>query len=569
MARCIPERLHAAQFQDSEAELLERLRFELSDEFIVIPCLEVPRQRGAIDSEADFVILHPRARLVLEVKGGEIGCQGGRWYRVRHGRRDSIAPPFFQARDNSYEVRDYLEKMCGKDSPEASVPFSHVNVFPDVDFNAQTFECPRERIVDRAELTDKPMSEIIERLLADAEARFRRHFPDRPLPEPLSDDQLLGVAQLLRPDLRLTSNLSATDMDLELIRLSASQLNALDLVKKNRRLRVTGGPGSGKTLLAVETCRRVRAAEPFAKIGLLCFNRHLGAHLADVVRREGMATVKAGSFYTHVDLALGDASDPAATDPAYFRDRVRRAVEVARGWVESQKFDLLVVDEGQDFRDDEQKLAFMDAALKGGLAGGRWWWFEDLDQILTPEAPLPPSAAGQALFAALDGAPEAVVERNWRNTEQIARAAAKVMGRTTQEGSGISGPAVVTATFQSGQEFATLEALLARVVLPQQGPEDIVVLSARGAGKECYAGRSSVAGLRLVPYDPSVPYEPGTLRTSTVFKFKGMESHAVVLVDLDSLATERERRKAYVGMSRAKYALYVLASPTAEQVMKA
>jgi len=569
MARCIPDRLHEVQYEESEAILLERLRFELPDEYIVIPCLEVPRQRGAIDSEADFVILHPRGRVILESKGGQIGCQGGRWYRLRQGRRESMAPPFFQARDNSYEVQDYLKRTCGKDAPEASCPFTHANAFPDVDFDAQTFECPRDRIVDRTELAERTMAEIVGRLLDDAERRFREHHPDRPLPPPLTDAQLLGVAQLLRPDLRLTSNLSATDMDLELIRLSASQIHALDLVRRNRRLRITGGPGSGKTLLAVETCRRVRAAEPYAKIGLLCFNRHLGAHLADVAGREGMVTVKAGSFYTHVDQVLGDASDPTAVDPAYFRARVARAIEAAQAWSEGQRFDLLVVDEGQDFRDDPAKLAFLDAALKGGLADGRWWWFEDLDQVLTPEAPGVPDGEAQACFAALAAAPEAVVERNWRNTEQIARAAAKVMGRAAPEGSGISGPAVTIATYRPGQEFATLEAMLQRIVLPQQAPEDVVLLSARGTGKESYAGERQVAGLRLVPYDPAVPYEQGTLRTSTVFKFKGMESHAAVLVDLDSVATERERRKAYVGMTRAKYALFVLAAPPAEQALKA
>jgi hypothetical protein len=568
MARCIPDRLHAVQFDEAEAELLERLRFELSDEYIVIPCLEVPRQRGAIDSEADFVILHPRGRLVLEVKGGEIGCQGGRWYRVRKGHRESIAPPFYQARDNSYEIREYLERLCGRESVEARMPFNQAMVFTDVDFNAQTFECPKERIVDRAELVAHTLAEIVGRLLDDGEARFRRHFPDRELPAPATDAQLLGVAQLLRPDLRLTSNLSATDMDLELIRLSASQLNALDLVKKNKRLRITGGPGSGKTLLAVETCRRERAATPFAKVGLLCFNRHLGSHLTDVAAREGLTTVRAGSFYAHIDQVLGDVSDAAATDPAYFRARVQRATEVALACPLEAKFDLLVIDEGQDLRDDASKLAFMDAILKGGLKDGRWWWFEDLDQILSPEESVLPSTAGQALFALLDGAPEAVVERNWRNTEQIARAAAKVMGRPAHEGSGISGPAVTTAAYQPGKELATLEAMMQHVVLHQQGPEDIVILSVRGAGKECYAGQATLAGLRLVPFDPSRPYVPGTLRTSTVFKFKGMESYAIVLADLDSLATERDRRKAYVGISRAKYALYILAAPAAEQALR-
>ena len=37
-----------------------------------------------------------------------------------------------------------------------------------------------------------------------------------------------------------------------------------------------------------------------------------------------------------------------------------------------------------------------------------------------------------------------------------------------------------------------------------------------------------------------------------------MESPVVVLTDLDKLDTPRDRRRAYVGMSRAKYALYLL-----------
>ena len=55
----------------------------------------------------------------------------------------------------------------------------------------------------------------------------------------------------------------------------------------------------------------------------------------------------------------------------------------------------------------------------------------------------------------------------------------------------------------------------------------------------------------------------GTIRTSTVFKFKGMESHVVILTDVDALTTTRDRRKAYVGMTRAKYDLYVLGQPEA------
>jgi len=77
-----------------------------------------------------------------------------------------------------------------------------------------------------------------------------------------------------------------------------------------------------------------------------------------------------------------------------------------------------------------------------------------------------------------------------------------------------------------------------------------------------------VAGLKLIPYDPMKPYENGTIRCSTVYKFKGMESHAVVLTDFDKLDSVRDRRKAYVGMSRARYALYMVVSNGVEEALK-
>ncbi|NBY42187.1 MAG: hypothetical protein EBQ49_02590, partial [Verrucomicrobia bacterium] len=301
MARCIPDRLHTAQYEKSESDILERLRFELPDEYIVIPCLEIPRQNGVFDSEADFVILHPRGRLVLEVKGGQIVCESGKWMRERGSRYEKMTPPFYQSRDNSYEIRDYLTRIFGKESPEGGMVFDQAVVFPDVDFNVETIEVALGRIVDRKELAQSNFAEICERLLDDAAERYLKRFPEKKLPEPLTSEQLVAVAQKLRPDFRLTANLTADEMDIELIRLSASQLHALDMVTENKRLRVTGGPGSGKTLLAMEMCRRELQKSPQLKIGLICFNRYLGGFLYDVVQRESLSTVTAGSFYTFCD----------------------------------------------------------------------------------------------------------------------------------------------------------------------------------------------------------------------------------------------------------------------------
>ena len=569
MARCIPPVIPAAQHHAEEAALLERLRTELPDEFIILPCLEVPYNQAGRDSEADFVILHPRGRLVLEAKGGEIRCLHGRWERKKSGKWQSFHPPFFQARDNSYEIRDYLRRSFGKEAPEAGMPFNHIVVFTGIDFNVETIEMPDARLIDRTELANSDLLQIVNRLLDDTEQRYLARFPDRTLPPPLTDKQLLAVADKLRPEVRMTANLTPDELDRALVRLSSTQLRALDAAAQSKRLRITGGPGSGKTLLALEVCRRELAANPAQKIGLACFNRHLGTFLVDVVKSEGLAAVVPGSFYLHLDRILGSTADAKATDPAYYQQRVHAALEVARGAPEAEKFDLLVVDEGQDFRDDGAKLALLDAMLKGGLSKGRWRWFEDLDQILSPEAATPPTGAHLGLLEQLDAYGQVEVQCNWRNTEQIAQAAAKVMGRPTPPSFGVQGPKVTAVDSRPGRDFDLLVAVLGHENLRKYRPEDIVVLSMRGAGRESFAGKAEAAGFRLVPYDANMPYEEGTIRTSTVFKFKGMESHVVILMDVDALATTRDRRKAYVGMTRAKYDLYVLGQPEALALIRA
>ena len=376
MARCIPDVIPAAQHLDSEQALLQRFRTELPDEFIVIPCLEVPRLRTGRDSEADFVILHPRGRLVLEAKGGEIRCLNGNWERKKSGRWTYFHPPFFQARDNSFEIYDYLKRYFGKEAPEAGMPFNHVVVFTGIDFNVETIEMPDARLIDRTELANSDLLKIVNRLLDDTEKRYLDRFRGEALPAPLTDAQLKAVAHSLRPEIRMTTSLTPEALDRVLIRLSSTQLRALDAAALSKRLRIVGGPGSGKTLLAIEVCRRELAANPALKIGLVCFNRYLGTYLVDVAKADHLHGVTPGSFYLHLDRILGSAGDASANDPAYYQQRVRSALEIAQRTPEAEKFDLLVVDEGQDFRDDGDKLALLDAMLKGGLAKGRWRWFE-------------------------------------------------------------------------------------------------------------------------------------------------------------------------------------------------
>jgi hypothetical protein len=605
MARCYPDYIADKDDNHPEVIFLERLKNELPDDYVVIPSLEIAYRQGSSESEADFILLHPRGRLTLEIKGGALRRIDGRWQRRKGG---SWVPewrcPFFQSRANSRAVKDYIEKHFGKGSPEEQAIFGRAVVFTDVIADIDSIESPSQMVVDQSDLAGpgKLLATIIG-LFDEAELEFRTQkqirdlkfqekaveetkaagrvpqpivpmpLKDIRLPDRLTSEQVEGLAKALRPNLLLVPNLSATDVERELIRLSAEQLHALDKVQGSKRLRIHGGPGSGKTLLAVEVARREIRDNPKSKIGLMCFNRSLGSFLGEVARSEGLMTAVAGSFHTHVDRIIGEPGK-ADADVEYYAARIQRAIDIARAIPEEAKFDVLIVDEGQDFRDDADKLALMNAMLKGGLAKGRWRWFEDLNQILTPQSTEPPSKVLCELTGILDDNAVYVLSGNWRNTEQIAVKVSAVMGLAHEpDRLALEGPEVATAPLMVGKEFDMLDALVRKLLAPeiatrQYSAEDVVILGMRGAGKASFEGKTEVGGFPLIPFDPLAPRVPGAIRATTVFKFKGMESHVVIVTDMDKLETLRDRRKAYVGMSRARYKLFLIATSDVLEKLK-
>ena len=568
MARCLPESIHHTKQAGAEADFLRRLRDELDDEWTVLHSLNLGAAERAGELEADFVLLHPRGRITLELKGGMVTCEEGRWFSRGGGKRHPIKPPFRQAAVNSHEVQAHLRRVLGEDSAEASAAFTHAVVFPSCDFNVPSIEAPRERTLDRGTLAVS-LGETLPPLLELAERQRQARKPGSPPPAPLTPEQLGTMIGVLRPDLRLVPNLSGAEFDAHLSRLSAEQLAVFGMMADNPRLLVTGGAGTGKTLLALEACRRAAEAG-VGRIALVCFNRNLGRHLAAQVEAMGLSgSIQAGSLFRHMDLLLGEASLSSGLPHNAYAERARQAAEAAGSLDEAARYDLIVVDEGQDLRVTPDHLRLLDGLTKGSFIKGSWRWFEDAGQaLLFPPEPLPPHPVANQLLDALGSAPKARLTRNWRNTEPVARAFAKVAGLPYDD-TGFEGPAVNLAIVRDGKSMAYLEALLTKVVLPIHRPEEVVILSARGAGRESYAGATEVAGCRLVPFDSLNPPAEGELRTDTVGRFKGMESHAVVLVDLDQLGSERELRTAYVGMSRAKYALHILAGPEAAARLEA
>ena len=105
--------------------------------------------------------------------------------------------------------------------------------------------------------------------------------------------------------------------------------------------------------------------------------------------------------------------------------------------------------------------------MKGGLAKGRWRWFDDLNQILTPPATETPSSSLCELTTTLDDAGEYKLVGNWRNTYQIASHVSDAMGLAYDSDTlALDGPEVDVAPLVPGREYDVQDALVRKYLAP-------------------------------------------------------------------------------------------------------
>ena len=315
------------------------------------------------------------------------------------------------------------------------------------------------------------------------------------------------------------------------------------------RLRVVGTAGSGKTQLAL------RVLEDAAAKGLralyVCFNRPLADHIARIAPR----SASVATFHLLCDRhlrAMGRAPDFA--DPAAFQAMAQAYIDAAAA--ESERVDVLVVDEGQDFQQ-----AWADALLARLKPDGSAWWLEDPMQNLygRPRIELPSWV-------------ELHADVNYRTPRDILDEIGMLvdMDAPIKAASPVRGEGIETATYN---DFTSLkEATVAAVQRAKAAgfkPEDIVILTFCGRDRSQLFPFDALGGLTLRRFDGNYDvggnptFQDGEILLETVFRFKGQSAPYVVLTEIDGDAwDEGAMRRLYVGATRARIALSLVISET-------
>jgi hypothetical protein len=506
----------------SPAENKLRLAFaDLDADWIVLHSVswQSPDSRRA-DGEADFVLLHrDHGLLVVEVKGGGVRLENGRWYSVdRHGEEHEIKNPYDQAVASKHALVAFLRMHLD----HRFIPSGHVVALPDIITPELGPAGARAITWDRDALSS------IRTAVRETVAHYSLSGSlDRADVERISSLLLPSVTlkPLLRDEIEVAEK--------SLARLTAQQIEALEGLRRNRRAVIYGGAGTGKSLLAVH--RAVRLAEQGFDVLLTCFNEPLSVALARQVRGNDRVTVRTFHKLCADESRRAGLNAEGTGREWWDRDLPSQLPQAASA--NETQFDAIVVDEAQDF--DPGWWVALQLLLRNPDEGP-FYAFADTQQAIYRRGWEPP-------FEGFSW--ELTV--NCRNTAPITAAVASVFA-TPIKSLKVDGPAPVFRCVDSFESIgeALRRALHRLVSVERLAPHDIAVLSSSKTVIDvCRARRFGNLSMG--------PAAPGQITAETVHRFKGLESAAVILVIPPGEFVDPALM--YVALSRARSYLEVVA----------
>jgi len=503
---------------ESERAVCRAFLERLDDTWYVIP--QVPIVVDHHDHEIDVLLVSPtKGVFAVEVKGGLIDIVEGRW---RQNGQPLKKSPVSQVVGAKHALVRRL-KSAGVDLEDLFI--QHLVALPDVgSVPAEGLgpDAPAERIFTKTELAFP--QEALELL-------DRRH---RPVP-PDRFQRFLGA---IRRDIVLDGHEgkvlhhSRRQLDDE----TCLHLTTAVSTDANRRVLVTGGAGTGKTMLTVDWA--VRACDRGERTLVVCFNRPIAEFLARQLDGCG-ATV--GTFH-HIAVQLLEPHGFVVGEnppPEYWADVVPQALEVHAARI-GRPFDTVIVDEGQDFHAH---------------------WFTALDRLLDP------SSSGRLLVAA-DPA-QAVYLSDWSPPSDVmvstlvfnlrnCRRIADVVHRQGGPAPLPSAPDGDAVRFHAVRGDKEVRKRVRDTVVRLTGElglafGEIAVLTTRTATRDALLGEP-IDGCPLTRWEQR---SEEAVLCETVHRTKGLEKMAVILVDQSE---EPNEVLLYVGASRAVASLTVVGS---------
>jgi hypothetical protein len=350
--------------------------------------------------------------------------------------------------------------------------------------------------------------------------------------------------------------------------LRVQQKPVLRLSELNDRLIVSGGAGTGKTLIAMEIARR--AAERGRRVALLCFNQLVGEWMRQQIAKTGPIppnlvigrAIRVMAEMTNV--AISEAPTPTFWEidlPQQFEDRLTDPDLEA-----TAAFDYLVLDEAQDLLARPRLWHCLMQFLRGGVDNGAFALLGDFDhQVLKDREPM------RMALAAIEVSARPVrwhLSENCRNYRIVGETALRLGGVSAsvyscylRVGGGLQNYDI-SFYENSDQQLMQLRQWLRDFKTRGYKASEITLLSFRTDES------SAAASLKNAGYKLRPAWQSGVETDyASVHAFKGMENKIIFLTDVVLTDQDFRRDLFYTGMTRATECIRVLCDKSSEAVL--
>jgi len=564
MIKILPPYIDQSCKSTGEKMIFEMFKNEsFTKDWIILHSLNLSQHTRRLYGEIDFLLLIPGAGIfVMDCKGGDVRCVDGIWeFRDKFGNLNKNKSPFSQARDAMFSLQAAIRKEFGPEHNYNRIQYGFFVAFPQVHFDIRSVEYEPWQVFDKLSYNSNHETFFKHLIFQFTEKHKTQNWfsPDVSLPK---KEELEEIANFLRGDFERarTTKERLDEFNTQVRNYTKEQFLILDSLQENDRSVIHGSAGTGKTIIAIESA--IRAANEGKKVFLTCYNRMIGDWMQKYLEPyKDKITVSHLHGYLF-NLSKGFDYDKAQSDKqdfytAYLPNLMKEFFNMEL----QEKFDKLIVDEGQDLIRNEY-LDLFDSMLKNGLSNGRWEIYGDFER--------------QAIYAQLQKKEmmdllksvthfsNHVLKINCRNTKQIGEETCLISGfeKPPFLSDYLEGMPVEYHFYENDNELKQmLETLLVDFRRKNLSISELILLSPRKFEN------SIVSSLKTIPVKELKTYSQHPNNEffgfTTIQAFKGMESNYVVITDIEDLESDIAKSLIYIGMSRAKYSLTILISESA------